>query len=70
MNEPTPFDAWQMDHIWNEERIRQEERDLARMVRAHHEMPCRRCGKPYWKHPRHEQWDFLHVICDGTLAKL
>jgi hypothetical protein len=69
MHEPTPFDAWQMDHAWNEERKRREERDLARMIRTG-DMDCSVCGKPYRKHPRHPRWDFMHEICDGSLVKL
>lgn len=66
MNEPTPFDAWQMDYEWNEERVR---RDLARMVRTA-DMDCESCGKPFRKHPRHPEWEFLHEVCDGRLVKL
>jgi uncharacterized cysteine cluster protein YcgN (CxxCxxCC family) len=53
----------------------QEEQDQERMKRLPHDGICATCGKTCIKHPFHTalDWDgnpYLHVLCDGTLAKL
>ena len=32
--------------------------------------PCPTCGRPYRQHPLLATFDWLNVLCDGTLVKL
>lgn len=39
-------------------------------LRAMGAAECPTCGEQYWRHPVSVRWDWLHVLCDGTLVKL
>lgn len=41
-----------------------------RYVRISHESACPVCGEPAIRHPRVEQNEALHYLCDGRLVKL
>ena len=37
--------------------------------RAAGEILCA-CGRRYDRHPQHDDWPWVHVLCDGELVKL
>lgn len=39
-------------------------------IRASNDCPCSTCGRPYRQHPLLATFDWLNVLCDGTLVKL
>lgn len=39
-------------------------------IRASNDCPCPTCGRPYRQHPLLATFDWLNVLCDGTLVKL
>lgn len=48
----------------------QVERPEPEFVRASGLCVCQTCWKLYYNHPRHHEWRFLTVLCDGKLVKL